>query len=125
MPPLLQIVIVVLVPAAVVLALLTLARRVERGRAEAVTRQIQLTDAIHRELGAVVAPFVTRGRRGRWRVSMAVPLERPELVGAVLGVVRGAFSGRFDLVLTPRESAARPETRALGRARARRSPSWA
>jgi len=125
MQTLLQIVIVVLVPAATVLALVTLARRVERGRTEAVTRQIQLTDAIHRELGAVVAPFVTRGRRGRWRVSMAVPLDRPALVGAVLDVVRGAFPGRFDLVLTPRESPARPEPREFGRARAGRSPSWA
>ena len=125
MQTLLQIVIVVLVPAATVLALVTLARRVERGRTEAVTRQIQLTDAIHRELGAVVAPFVTRGRRGRWRVSMAVPLDRPALVGAVLDVVRGAFPGRFDLVLTPRESPARAEPRELGRARAGRSPSWA
>ena len=125
MQTLLQVVVVVLVPTAAVLTLVTLARRVERRRAEALTRQIQLTDAIHRELGAVVAPFVKRGRRGRWCVSMAVPLERPELVGAVLGVVRGAFSGRFDLVLTPRESPARPETRVLGRARARRSPSWA
>jgi len=125
MQTLLQVVMVVLVPAAAVLALVTLARRVERARAEAVTRQIQLTDAIHRELGAVVAPFVTRGRRGRWRVSMAVPLDRPALVGAVLDVVRGAFPGRFDLVLTPRESPARPETRELGRARAGRSPSWA
>jgi hypothetical protein len=125
MQTLFQVFAVVLFPAAVVLALLMLARRVERGRAEAITRQIQLTDAIHRELGAVVAPFVTRGRRGRWRVSIAVPLERPALVGAVLGVVRGAFPGRFDLVLTPRESPARPETRELGRARERRSPSWA
>jgi len=54
-----------------------------------------------------------------------VPLDRPALVGDVLDVVRGAFPGRFDLVLTPRENPARPETRELGRARARRSPSWA
>lgn len=125
MQTLLHLVIVVLVPAAVVLALPMLVRRVQRGRAEAVARQIELTDAIHRELGAVVAPFVTRGRRGRWRVSIAVPLERPALVGAVLGIVRAVFPGRFDLVLTPRESPARPETREPGRASARRSPSWA
>ncbi len=38
----------------------TLSRRVQRRREERVARQIALTDAIHRELGAVAAPDVTR-----------------------------------------------------------------
>lgn len=125
MQTLLTIAVTMLVPFAALLVLLMLVRRVERRRAEAVARQIALTDAIHRDLGAVVAPCVTRGRRGRWRVSIAVPFERPALVGAVLDIVRSAFPDRFDVVLTPRESRARLESRAPGRATARRSPSWA
>lgn len=119
--------VVVVFPFTMVLALLLLVRRAERRRDEAIARQVRLTDAIHRDLGAVVAPFVTRGRRGRWRVSIAVPFERPALVSAVLDIVHGAFRERFDLVLTPRERRPRRETRGgeLSGAGARRSPSWA
>lgn len=127
MQTLLAAVVVVLFPFTTVLALLLLVRRAEARRDEAVARQIRLTDAIHRDLGAVVAPVVTRGRRGRWRVSIAVPFERPALVGAVLDIVHGAFPERFDLVLTPREPRPRRETRGpeLTGASTRRSPSWA
>lgn len=114
---------VVLFPSGVVLTLLRLVDRLDRRRAEVVARQIELTDAIHRELGAVVAPRVTRRPRGRWRVSIAVPLDRPALVGRVLDVVRGAFRGPFDLVLTPRPPCARPAG-APGPLRSGR-PSWA
>jgi hypothetical protein len=115
---------VTLFPFIVVLALLRLVDRLERRRAEVVARQIELTDAIHRELGAVVAPRVTRRPWGRWRVSIAVPLDRPALVGRVLDVVYGAFRGRFDLVLTPTAPRARPAPRRLEPAREGR-PSWA
>lgn len=125
MDTLIALVVVTLFPVGALLVLLGLVGRVERRRAEAVARQIALTDAIHRDLGAVVAPRVTRRPWGRWRVSIVVPFDRPALVGAVLDVVRGAFDGRFELVLTPRESAPRPEPRGLGRADAPRAPSWA
>ncbi len=125
MHTLIALVVVTLFTVGAVLVLLGLVGRVERRRAEAVARQIALTDAIHRELGAVVAPCVTRRPWGRWRVSIVVPFDRPALVGAVLDVVRGAFGGRFELVLTPRETPPRREPRELGRADARRSPSWA
>ncbi len=127
MQTLLAAVVFVLFPFTTVLALLLLVRRAERRRDEAVARQIRLTDAIHRDLGAVVAPFVTRGRRGRWRVSIAVPFERPALVGAVLDIVHAAFPERFDLVLTPWEHRPRREPRGPGLSGAdtRRSASWA
>ena len=96
---------VMVFPFAVVVALLRLAVRVERARAAIVARQIALTDAIHRDLGPVVSPWVTR-RGGRWRVSVAVPFDRPVLVQAVVAVARRAFPERFELVLTPQERTA-------------------
>ncbi|MEK7700399.1 MAG: hypothetical protein AAB418_00200 [candidate division NC10 bacterium] len=96
---------VLLFPFAAVLGLLLLTTRIERARAAIVARQIALTEALHRDLGPVVSPWVTR-RGGRWRVSVAVPFDRPALVEAVLAVVQRAFSERFELVLTPRERTA-------------------
>ena len=96
---------VMVFPFAVVVALLRLAARLERTRAAVISRQIALTDAIHRDLGPVVSPWVTR-RGGRWRVSVAVPFDRPAIVEAVLAVVQRAFPERFELVLTPRERSA-------------------
>ena len=96
---------VMVFPFAVVVALLRLAARLERTRAAVISRQIALTDAIHHDLGPVVSPWVTR-RGGRWRVSVAVPFDRPALVEAVVAVARRAFPERFELVLTPRERTA-------------------
>ena len=99
---LLVVVAVMVFPFVVVVALVRLAVRVERARAAAISRQIALTDALHRDLGPVVSPWVTR-RGGRWRVSVAVPFDRPAIVEAVLADVQRAFPERFELVLTPRE----------------------
>jgi hypothetical protein len=112
-------------PVVTVVALLLLVRRVERRRAAAVARQIELTDAIHRDLGAVVAPWVTRRSGGRWRVRIAVPFDRPAVVEAVLAIVHRTFPERFDLVLTPQEGTGYHRTRALPQAREGRSVSWA
>src|SRR2546430_15745509 len=84
METLLAVVVVTLFPLAVVLAPLLLAGWVERRRAAVIARQVELTEAIHRDLGAVVAPFVTRRPGRRWRVRIAVPFERPAVVEAVL-----------------------------------------
>ena len=75
-----------LVPFAAVLGLLWLSAWIERRRAMAVARQIELTDAIHRELGAVAAPTVQPARHGSWRVVMAVPVDRPETLGALVRI---------------------------------------
>jgi hypothetical protein len=68
------------------LILLGLAARVQRARDERVERQIAVTDAIHREFGAVVAPVVTRRGRNAWKVAMAAPLDRPVAIGRILAV---------------------------------------
>ncbi|HYB40671.1 MAG TPA: hypothetical protein VEL75_02815 [Candidatus Methylomirabilis sp.] len=82
-------------PLLVVVGLLCLADRRQERRDQRYARQIELTDAIHRELGAVAAPTLERGRAGVWLVHLALPLERPALVGDVLGIVDQTFL-RFD-----------------------------
>src|SRR5262245_37575862 len=71
---------------------LVLVERLDRRRRATVTRQIALTDAIHRELGAVVAPFLHRARGGRWLVEMTVPVHRPGAVAAILRVTDEFFA---------------------------------
>ena len=55
------------VPVAGLVALLKVLDFLQRRRAATVARQIEVTDAIHRQFGAIVAPTVRRARRG-WRV---------------------------------------------------------
>jgi hypothetical protein len=89
-----------------VTALLLTSARVTRARDARVARQIALTDALHREVGPVVAPWVYR-RGGGWEVRMAVPFERPALVERILDVTRQSLAGAVAdpgavrLVLTP------------------------
>ncbi|HYB43692.1 MAG TPA: hypothetical protein VEL75_18080 [Candidatus Methylomirabilis sp.] len=90
-------------------ALLALVERREDRRQAARDRQIALTDAIHWDLGAIAAPTVTRRFRGVWRVSVAVPLEKPAVVAAILGVTARHFAveraaERLEIVLTPSAS---------------------
>lgn len=85
--------------------LLTLAEWRDRRRAVVIARQIRLTDAIAEELGAVVAPLVSRRLGGAWCVSMRLPVDRPALTGRVLAITHRTLSGigaaRYRLVLTP------------------------
>jgi hypothetical protein len=92
-------------PLVLVLVLLAIATRRERRVTEAVAQQIAVTDAIHRELGAIVAPTVEPRSRGPWRVTIPVPFERPELIASVLGIThRTVARGRpMEIVLTPQE----------------------
>jgi len=125
METLLTVVVVGLFPCLTLLALLGLTARVERRRAAVIARQIELTDAIHREVGALVALWVMRRPGGAWRVRIAVPFERPAVVEAIVAVVRRTFTGRFDLVLTPQENVVRRGPRPLREVREGRSVSWA
>ena len=78
-------------PVASVAVLLLVAGRVQRARDGWVFRQVAVTDAIHRELGAVVAPVV-KHRLGRgWRIEIAVPFDRPALVGRVVAIAHAAL----------------------------------
>jgi hypothetical protein len=106
-------------PAAIVLGLLWLADRQHRRRDGGRARQIELTDAIHRAMGAAAAPTVERRRGGGWLVRMTVPLDSPAMVATILRVTGQVFasSDRKDtlqIVLMPRP--ALPATTA--------GPSW-
>src|SRR5260370_18908605 len=61
---------IALIPFLAIWGLLRLARAVEQRRDDRVARQIALTDAIHRELGAAAAPNVRRTWSGEWVGSM-------------------------------------------------------
>lgn len=103
---------IALTPFLVVIALLRLADFVSARRQASHARQIALTDAIHRELGAVAAPVVSRGPGGGWLVSMAVPLDRPGTTAAIVRITERMFApdGRcvdpLRILLTP--AAGRP-----------------
>lgn len=92
---------IALVPFLAVWGLLALSSRVARARSVRVARQIALTEAIHRELGAVAAPEVQRGWTGGWTVSVRLPLQREGLVGAIGRITHDLFR-RLDRQETPR-----------------------
>lgn len=82
---------VVLVPMSLLSALLFAVGRVERAREARIARQVAVTDAIHRELGAVVAPVVKRRFARHWRVEIAVPFESAALVGRISAIAHEAM----------------------------------
>ena len=104
--------VVAVLPMALLLALLLGVGRIQHAREARIARQIAVTDAIHRELGAVVAPVVKR-RFGRgWRVEIAVPFESPAVIGRVAAIahataLRSGSVGRFEVALTAQEPEAR------------------
>ncbi len=73
---------VVGLPVAAMVGLLKLVDALERRRAAVITRQIEVTDAIHREFGAIVAPTVHRARGG-WRVRLPMDPRDPDTAGVV------------------------------------------
>jgi len=86
--------------------LLWAAGRIEQRRNERYAKQIALTDAIHRELGAVAAPTLHRRRGGGWTVTMAVPFDQPSTVAALLRITQRLAS--YEVVLTPRVNPQKP-----------------
>lgn len=113
-----------LLPFLAVWALLDLSRRVQRRREERVGRQIALTDAIHRELGAAAAPEVTRSLTGTWTVSMSLPLHREGMVGVITRLTQDVFRRldredppRLRLVLIPEMVRPWPQGRVVDAAR--------
>ena len=124
---------IVLLPAAFVLALLVLSDRFQRRAEATIARQIEVTNAIDRELGAVVAPVVRHRLDGRWQVLIPVELDNAHTVTQVVRAARGVFDareaarpGRFEIVLSPREKPAPRPARPAVTARAARgeSVSW-
>jgi hypothetical protein len=90
---------IALTPLAAVVALLKIADRIAWRREAGVARQIELTDAIHRELGAAAAPTVQWEPGGGWVVAMRVPLERPGTVAALLRITHRVFARTGDAPL--------------------------
>jgi hypothetical protein len=113
MTTLVAIFVIAAIPFVAVSALLRLVERREDRRDLQRDQQIMLTDAIHWELGAVAAPVVSRRPGGGWRVSMAVPIDRPAVVTALLRVTARHFEAekaaeRLEIVLRPGAFGARP-----------------
>lgn len=107
MSTMLAAILVALIPPVAIAMLLRLAERTQRKRDERIARQIELTDAIHRELGAIVAPTVEKRRGGGLVVRMTVPFDRPELVATLLTVTDQVFSRHgeahaAEIAFTPR-----------------------
>ena len=103
-------VVAVLVPAALLTAVLLLSTWRARTRLLAIGRQISVTDAIHEELGAVVSPVVRHRLWGRWQLMIPVPFDDLDTVTHVVRTAYGAFDapertkpGRFEIVLSQQE----------------------
>jgi hypothetical protein len=103
-------VLVLAAPFVTLAALLLVIERRQRRRTDEIRRQIALTDALHARLGALVAPVVRRRPRS-WQVVVAVPVERPAVMAAVLEVVDQTFErGAYEVVLRRQASPARPRS---------------
>ncbi|MEX2222644.1 MAG: hypothetical protein WEG40_12685 [Candidatus Rokuibacteriota bacterium] len=103
-------IVIALIPFLAVWTLLELRRRIERRAQDRIARQIALTDAIHRELGAAAAPEVHRSWTRGWVVSVHLPLHREIVVAAITRITHDLFRRldrqdppRFHLVLIPQE----------------------
>ncbi|MGH7309418.1 MAG: hypothetical protein ACREK6_12050 [Candidatus Rokuibacteriota bacterium] len=79
-------------PLLVLVGLLAVADRLQRRRLRVVARQVAVTDAIHREFGAVVAPVVSKQWGGPWTVLMALPPERWAMAGALVAIAHRALA---------------------------------
>jgi hypothetical protein len=99
-------VVILVAPFGAIAVMTWLLDRRQARRHREIARQVALTDALHARFGAVVAPVVRRRHHG-WRVELAVPFERPEVVAAVLAAADELF-GRagYELVVSRQASAA-------------------
>jgi hypothetical protein len=100
-------VLVLSAPFVTLATLLLVIERRQRRRTDEIRRQIALTDALHARLGALLAPVVRRRSR-TWQVLVAVPIERPGVMAAVLEVVDQTFErGAYEVVVRRQASPAR------------------
>jgi hypothetical protein len=104
------VVVIAVLPFLAVAGLLWMSAVLRGVRAESIARQIALTDAIHRELGAAAAPEVRWSWGRGWIVSMRLPLRSEGTVGAVSRITHDVFRGldrpdamRLSLVLLAQE----------------------
>lgn len=76
-------------------------------RARIIAGQIELTDAIHAELGAAASPFVTKPAFGPWRVTYTMPSGRTpidRLIAITHSVLRRRGAADIEIVFTPSRS---------------------
>ena len=108
MSALMVLILVIGLPLAALLASFTLVDTLQRRRADLIARQIAVTEAIHREFGAVVAPTLRR-MRGGWRVTLPMDPRHPnaarimELAACTLGA-----TANIDVAVVTPWQAARP-----------------
>jgi hypothetical protein len=92
-------------PILVTLGLLALSAWRDRRRETIAARQIQLTDALAGELGAILAPVVTKPLRGPWRAEIRVSIDHPRAVSRTAAIAHEtltrAGASPYELVLTP------------------------
>ena len=91
--------VVLLGPLVVIVGPLLLVEEFQQRRARVIARQIRLTDAIHAELGALVAPVVEKHAFRPWRVIFALADGRTAEVGRLIAItyrVIGAELGAPD-----------------------------
>ncbi len=97
-----------MVPVLAVVGVILVADWWQRRRLRVVARQIAVTDAIHRELGAVVAPVVHKRPWGPWTVCMTLPPEGWALAGSLAVIAHNVISDEsIRVVFTPRRELAR------------------
>jgi hypothetical protein len=77
-----------LAPFAAIVVLVMLAEIVQRARQRVLDRQVHLTDAIHRELGAIASPVVRKRPLGAWRVDLGVPAGHPALITRLVAITQ-------------------------------------
>jgi hypothetical protein len=82
MTALVGVVVVIGIPIVAVVALLKAVDALQARRARVIAQQIEVTDAIHREFGAIVAPVVSRARGG-WRVTLPLDPRDPDAAAVV------------------------------------------
>jgi hypothetical protein len=101
--------VVIGLPIVAVVGLLKLVDALQARHARVIARQIEVTDAIHREFGAIVAPFVTRVRGG-WRVTLPLDPRHPDAAAIVDLAARtlGAATVEVALVAPPTVARRRP-----------------
>jgi hypothetical protein len=73
------------------LAIARLVDWLERRRFERVAVQVQLTDAVHSALGAIVAPTVAKRRGRHWTVTMGLAPGQFAAAGALAEIARQAL----------------------------------
>jgi hypothetical protein len=85
-------------PVFAIVALLVLAEVRQRAQSQVIARQILLTDAIHAELGAVVAPVVEKRTFRPWRVTF--PGAGAQDVGRLLSITDRVLGSELEILFT-------------------------